>query len=235
MTTGIVGAALLAMTAVSAQADCAAELARLTEGGASGSASQGISKDGSLAPLEGASDAAATGSAATGAMSTDTATSDATATGAATAASASSDPAAAGAADTAEAAGMNSAAPDGSTSADTAATGMASTDTAASGTASTDTAAAGGEGIAKDGSHMPLEDASGQQAGVAMSGADAQAQQEGQPTAAEQAMGEQASTGHSAGAGDHSTRDAHIQAARDALAAGDEEACMKAVQAAQSM
>ena len=56
---------------------------------------------------------------------------------------------------------MNSAAPDGSTSADTAATGMASTDTAASGTASTDTAAAGGEGIAKDGSHMPLEDASG--------------------------------------------------------------------------
>ena len=72
---------------------------------------------------------------------------------------------------------------------------------------------------------MPLEDASGQQAGVAMSGADAQAQQEGQPTAAEQATG---------AAGDASTRDAHIQAARDALAAGDEDACMKAVQAAQS-
>ncbi|GGF53564.1 hypothetical protein GCM10011402_01970 [Paracoccus acridae] len=223
MTTGIVGAALLAMTAVSAQADCAAELARLTEaGGASGSASEGISKDGSLAPLEGASDAGATGAAATGSMSTDTTTSDATATGAATTQSASSDPAAAGAADTAEAAGMNSAAPDGSTS----------TDTAATGATSTDTAAAEGEGIAKDGTHTPLEDASGQQAGVAMSGADAQAQQEGQPTAAEQAG--QVSGGSSAGTGDQSVRDAHIQAARDALAAGDEDACMQAVQAAQS-
>ena len=59
-----------------------------------------------------------------------------------------------------------------------------------------------------------------------MSGADAQAQQEGQPTAAEQAAG-------SAGA-DPSAREAHIQAARDALAAGDEDACMMAVEAAQS-
>lgn len=210
ITTGIVGATLLAMTAVSAQADCAAELARLTEGGsASGSASEGISKDGSLAPLEDASDAATTG-----------------------------------AAETAGAAGMNSAAPEGSTSTDTAATGSTSTDmaasgsaltdTAAGGTGSTDAAAAGGERIAKDGSHTPLEDASGQQAGVAMSGADAQAQQEGQPTAAEQATGDHASAGHSADAGGQSARDAHVQAARDALAAGDEDACMQAVQAAQS-
>lgn len=168
--TWMASGAFFAMTAVAAQADCAAELARLTEGGA---ASEGISKDGSLAPLEGASDAAA-GTA----------------------------PAATDAPDTAETADMNGAAP------------------------TPDTATAeGGDGIAKDGSLMPLEDASGQQAGVAMSGADAQAQQEGLPTAAEQAAG--------AGAGD-STRDAHIQAARDALAAGDEDACMAAVQAAQS-
>lgn len=177
MSTGLVGAALLAMTAVSAAADCAAELARLT--GEEG-ATQGISKDGSLAPLEGASDAA---------PGTD----------------------ASAAADTAEAAGMNSAAP--------------AADGAASGGAATDTAAAGDGRIAKDGTHMPLEDAGGAQPGVAMSGADAQAQQEGQPTAAEQA----------AGAGtDQSARDAHIQAARDALAAGDEEACMSAVEAARS-
>ncbi|VDS08087.1 hypothetical protein PARHAE_01268 [Paracoccus haematequi] len=178
--TWVAGGAFLALTAVSAQADCAAELARLTEGGA---AAEGISKDGSLAPLEGAPDAAA-----------------------------GSDAAATEAADTAEAAGMNSAAP--------------TPEGAADGAASTDTAGAdGGEGIAKDGTHVPLEDASGQQAGVAMSGADAQAQQEGQPTAAEQASG---------GAMDHSGREAHIQAARDALAAGNEDACMEAVKAAQS-
>jgi hypothetical protein len=196
ISTGIVSAALLAMTALSAQADCAAELARLTGEGA---AAEGISKDGSLAPLEGASDAAAGASAGTG-------------TGA--------DHAASEAADTAESAGMNSAAPTDSASTDTAATGAAST-----GTASTDSAAAEGEGIAKDGSHAPLEGASGQQPGVAMSGADAQAQQEGQPTAAEQATGASA---------DHSTRDAHIEEARNALAEGNEEACMQAVKAAQS-
>ncbi|WP_237168320.1 hypothetical protein [Paracoccus shandongensis] len=179
MSTGLVGAALLALTTVAAQADCAAELARLTGGG---TAAEGISKDGSLAPLETAADAAAAGA----------------------------DAAASQAADTAEAAGMTSAAP---------------TDSAASGGAATDTAAEGNGGIAKDGSHTPLEGAGGQQPGVAMSGADAAAQQKGQPTAAEQATG---------AAGDQSTRDAHIQAARDALAAGDEDACMKAIEAAQS-
>lgn len=179
--TWVAGGAFLALTAVSAQADCAAELARLTEGGA---AAEGISKDGSLAPLEGAPDAAA-----------------------------GTDAAATEAADTAEAAGMNSAAPTPEGAAD----GAASTDTAGSD---------GGEGIAKDGTHVPLEDASGQQAGVAMSGADAQAQQEGQPTAAEQASG--------GATMEHSGREAHIQAARDALAAGNEDACMEAVKAAQS-
>ncbi|WEF24169.1 hypothetical protein [Paracoccus sp. S3-43] len=187
--TWVASGAFLALTAVSAQADCAAELARLTEGG---TATEGISKDGSLAPLEGASEAADADAAATEAV------------------------------DTAEAAGMNSAAPTDGASAEGASTDGVS----AEGTASPDTAAAeGGEGIAKDGTHVPLEGASGQQAGVAMSGADAQAQQEGQPTAAEQADG---------GAMDHSGRDAHLQAARDALAAGNEDACMEAVKAAQS-
>ncbi|WP_295042486.1 hypothetical protein [uncultured Paracoccus sp.] len=174
--TWVAGGALLALTAVSAQADCAAELARLT----GGTATEGISKDGTLAPLEGTSDAAA-----------------------------GTDAAGTGAAETAEEAGMNSAAPmDGPL---------------AGGAGSTGAAPAGG--IAKDGSHVPLEGASGQQAGVAMSGADAQAQQEGQPTAAEQAGG---------AAMDHSTRDAHVRAAQDALAAGNEDACMEAVKAAQS-
>lgn len=165
--TGVVGAALLALTTVSAQADCAAEIARITTGAV---ASEGISKDGSLAPLEGAPDAAAGADAAA-------------------------------ATETAAAAGMDSAAPPDAASADS------------------------GAGIAKDGSHVPLQSAGGQQPGIAMSGADAQAQQEGQPTAAEQAAGAVAN---------QSTRDTHIQAARDALATGDEDACMKAIEAAQA-
>ncbi|GHG18000.1 hypothetical protein GCM10017322_13610 [Paracoccus aerius] len=173
--TWVAGSAFLAMTAMSAQADCAAELARLTGGE---TASEGISKDGSLAPLEGSSD---------GASATDSAT------------------------ETAADAGMNSAAP------------------AASGEASADA-----EGIAKDGSHAPLEGDSGQQAGIAMSGADAQAQQEGQPTATEQATAAATNGGSTEASSDASTREAHIQAARDALAAGDEDTCMKAVQAAGS-
>lgn len=178
--TWVAGSAFLAMTAMSAQADCAAELARLTGGE---TASEGISKDGSLAPLEGSSD----GAAAAGASATDSAT------------------------ETAADAGMNSAAP------------------TASGEASADA-----EGIAKDGSHAPLEGDSGQQAGIAMSGADAQAQQEGQPTATEQATAAATNGGSTEASSDASTREAHIQAARDALAAGDEDTCMKAVQAAGS-
>ncbi|MBL3673151.1 hypothetical protein JL111_06565 [Paracoccus sp. KCTC 42845] len=100
---------------------------------------------------------------------------------------------------------------------------------AASGEASADA-----EGIAKDGSHAPLEGDSGQQAGIAMSGADAQAQQEGQPTATEQATAAATNGGSTEASSDASTREAHIQAARDALAAGDEDTCMKAVQAAGS-
>lgn len=159
--TGIVGAALLALTTVSAQADCAAEIARLTAG--EDTSGGGISKDGSLAPLEGAADAAAVGDAA------------------ASAATDMSPPA--------------------------------------------DNDAGDGAGIAKDGSHVPLETAGSAQPGIAMSGADAQAQQEGRPTAAEQAAGDTP---------DGSSRDIHIQAARDALAGGDEDACMRAIEAAGS-
>lgn len=180
MFTGAVGAALLALTTVAAEADCAAEIARLTTGGETSGG--GIAKDGSLAPLEGTSDAAA---------GTDAAATDADAAADAAAAT-----------ETAAAAGMTSAAPtDGATGSD-------------------------GEGIAKDGSHVPLETAGGAQPGVAMSGADAQAQQKGEPTAAEQAAGDATDS--------RSTREVHIQAARDALAAGDEETCMKAIQAAES-
>ncbi|TBN42814.1 hypothetical protein EYE42_04685 [Paracoccus subflavus] len=180
MFTGVVGAALLALTTVAAQADCAAEIARLTTGGETSGG--GLAKDGSLAPLEEASDTAS---------DTDAAAMDTTAAADAAAAT-----------ETAAAAGMNSAAPTDGASAE------------------------GGEGIAKDGSHVPLETAGGAQPGVAMSGADAQAQQEGEPTAAEQAA---------EGATDsQSTREVHIQAARDALAAGDEETCMKAIEAAES-
>lgn len=184
--TGLVGAALLALTTVSAQADCAAEIARVTAGAG---ASEGISKDGSLAPLEEASDTNAG------------ATADAAATGAAAAS------------------GMSPAAP------------------------ATEAGAGAGEGIAKDGSHVPLETAGGAQPGVAMSGADAQAQQAGEPTAAEQAANnadagqaaDDAAAGQAADDGaDLSAREAHVQAARDALAAGDEEACMMAIRAADA-
>ncbi|WP_347137985.1 hypothetical protein [Paracoccus sp. SSK6] len=186
--TGLVGAAFLALTGVAAQADCAADLAAMTGGDHGG----GISKDGSLAPLEGA-DSTTSGTAAN----------DATAsTGAA--------------ADSGTAADTDSAAAGDSTAGASGAT---------SGAASTDTAAAGdGGGIAKDGTHTPLEGADGQQPGVAMSGADAQAQQEGKPTASEQAAG-------SAGGSD---RDMHIEQARAALAAGDEAACMKHLEEAKA-
>lgn len=150
--TGVLGAAMLVLTSLTAHADCAADLAAMTGHAAHG---EGISKDGSLAPLESANSAAAP------------------ATGADTAA----------------------AAPE----------------------------ATGGNGIAKDGSHTPLEGAGGQQPGVAMSGADAQAQQEGKPTAAEQAEG---------GAGGSART--HLEDARAALDAGDEATCRKHLEEARS-
>ncbi len=161
-----------ALGAVAAQADCAADLARMT--GAAG-AEEGISKDGSLAPLQGAD----TGTAATPAETTPAETTPAEAT---------------------------------------------QTGDAAAG--ATEGAA---EGIAKDGTHTPLEDPGGQdQAGIAMSGQDAQAQQQGEATAADQAA---AGATPSGGA----DRDALIESARTALAAGDEEACLKALEQAAAL
>lgn len=66
---GVVGAAMLALTTLSAQADCAADLAAMTEGtghaqGHDAAAHDGgISKDGTLAPLESPAEAAASSAA----------------------------------------------------------------------------------------------------------------------------------------------------------------------------
>lgn len=114
-------------------------------------------------------------------------------------------------------------APADATTADTAATSTA--DTTAGTTTGTTTGAgdaADGNEIAKDGSTAPLESTSGASSDVAMSGQDAQAQQEGQATAAQQA---QAESGTDA-------RATALQEARAALAAGDEAACQEALKRA---
>lgn len=79
---------------------------------------------------------------------------------------------------------------------------------------------ASGEGIAKDGSLAPLEGTEAEPGtAVAMSGSDVQAQQEGEPTAAEEAEGDEAMA----------DRDSLIADAERALAEGDEAACQEAV------
>lgn len=77
------------------------------------------------------------------------------------------------------------------------------------------------DGISKDGSLAPLEDAADASSDQAMSGQDAQAQQEGEPTAAEAAGGADAAADDG--------RSAAIEKARTALAAGDEDACRAAL------
>jgi hypothetical protein len=99
-------------------------------------------------------------------------------------------------------------------------TSGATPQTGGDGTAAAPKAAGAGEGVAKDGSQMPL----GADPGVATSAQDAQAQQTGGDTAAEQAMG-------SAGGGD--ARAQAISRAEAALAQGDEEACMEALEEAR--
>lgn len=174
----LAGCAVFALSATAAHADCAEELAQLSAGtSGSAGAEGGISKDGTLAPLQTEADAAATGGA-----ETDMA-------GGTTGASA-------------EAGGTTSGA--GST-----ATGSAEAD---------------GE-IAKDGSQAPLETGSA----VATSAQDAQAQQEGAGTAAEQAGADAASDG------DTPERTAALDRARMALESGDEDACMAAVEEARSL
>lgn len=83
--------------------------------------------------------------------------------------------------------------------------------------------AAGSEGVSKDGGTMPLEASPD----VATSAEDAQAQSEGGETAAAQAAG--------AAGGGEETRQTAINQARAALAAGDEAACMEAVERAKAM
>lgn len=88
-------------------------------------------------------------------------------------------------------------------------------------------AASGGtEGIAKDGSLAPLEGTEAEPGtAVAMSGSDVQAQQEGEPTAAEEAEGDEAMP----------DRDSLIADAERALAEGDEAACQEAVDQLEAM
>ena len=83
-------------------------------------------------------------------------------------------------------------------------------------------AAPEGEGLAKDGTTEPL----GTSPDVATSGQDAQAQQEGGATAAQQAEGGAVPAA--------SPKSQAIMRAHEALKAGDEEACMKAVEEAKS-
>jgi hypothetical protein len=86
-----------------------------------------------------------------------------------------------------------------------------------------DPASGGGEGIAKDATEQPL----GTDPALATSAEDAQAQQQGGATAAEQAMG-------AGGAAPDGRADA-IARAEAALAAGDEAGCMAAVEEAKGL
>ena len=172
--TALAGCAFCAFAGM-AQADCAADLARFTDtaamtgdsAGAASGGTEGIAKDGSLAPLE------------------QPAGDDTQADAPEASADASSDMPAADGADSAS-----------------------------------------GEGIAKDGSLAPLEGTEAEPGtAVAMSGSDVQAQQEGEPTAAEEAEGDEAMP----------DRDSLIADAERALAEGDEAACQEAVDQLDAM
>jgi hypothetical protein len=78
----------------------------------------------------------------------------------------------------------------------------------------------------KTGSMMPM----GESADVATSAEDAQAQSQGGETAAAQAMGDA-----EGGEGGGDARQMALDEARAALAAGDEEACMAAIEKAKGM
>lgn len=172
--TWMAGCAICAFAGM-AQADCAADLARFTDtaamtgdsADAASGGTEGIAKDGSLAPLE------------------QPAGDDTQADAPEESAVASSDMPAADGADSAS-----------------------------------------GEGIAKDGSLAPLEGTEAEPGtAVAMSGSDVQAQQEGEPTAAEEAEGDEAMP----------DRDSLIADAERALAEGDEAACQEAVDQLEAM
>lgn len=163
-------AGLTLVAAGAAHADCAADLARF-EAGAATAATEGIAKDGSLAPLQGEA-------------SVDTTTQAVTT-------------------------------PEAATTAETTTPGTTATGDGSSGDDNQ---------IAKDGSTAPLESAGDSGADVAMSGQDAQAQQEGRATAAGQAEAE-------SGTDDRATA---LRDARAALEAGDEAACQEALKRAEA-
>lgn len=115
---------------------------------------------------------------------------------------------------------------------------MAPLQTETGGTPQVDTAAASADGdqpetgegeVIKDGSVAPLEASDTR----AMSGQDAQAQQAGGETAAAQTG--DGSTGSANGGMETSARQDAIDRAQAALEAGDEEACMAAVEEAKAL
>ncbi|WP_052715310.1 hypothetical protein [Paracoccus sp. 228] len=182
--TWMAGCAICAFAGM-AQADCAADLARFTDttamtGDSTGAASggtEGIAKDGSLAPLE-------------------------------------------------QPAGDDTQADAPDASADASSDMPAADMPAADMPAANGADSASGEGIAKDGSLAPLEGTEAEPGtAVAMSGSDVQAQQEGEPTAAEEAEGDEAMP----------DRDSLIADAERALAEGDEAACQEAVDQLEAM
>ncbi|CAM3288507.1 hypothetical protein PANO111632_12370 [Paracoccus nototheniae] len=234
----------LVIIGTTAMADCAAELALLHAGDASAAHGGGISKDGSLAPLE-MPDAAVGADSAASSMNDDPASAD--------------DSPAAGDMD---AAGSTAATSDPASADRPAATGVPSSLVAPAASSE-----AGGEGIAKDGSLAPLEGTKAEASTpVAMSGQDIEAQQEGDPTAAESAASSPPSasaadatpteTGGTA-SGDYgptaaadtasndasaedavsvtSDRSALLSEAQAALDNGDEDACRAAVEKLEAL
>lgn len=99
-------------------------------------------------------------------------------------------------------------------------------DTPDGGTASpaTTPSPSGAGEIAKDGSTAPMQPSGDAVPDQAMSGQDAQAQQDGAPTAAEQAASDEPTDAHSMA----------VEEARAALAKGDEAACKAALEKAKA-
>lgn len=222
----LAGIAFLALGAAPAYADCAAELAQFTSSQqATGSVQSGssgqISKDGSLAPLESADQAMTGGAPGQSGTNQDSMNTQQATTGT------------------------------GSSSASGGSTGTA--------TMSGDTAQAGsGSGeVSKDGGTMPLAQSdNGGDPTRAMSGQDAQSQQSGNQTAANAAgegsgqSGASTSTASNSGSGSaggtltqpglegasggNSTQMAALERAREAQAAGNEQACMDALEEARN-
>lgn len=210
----------LALIGTTAMADCAADLARLQTEDAGASHGEGISKDGSLAPLETPHATRGSDSAATSMTSSTTSTTR---------------PVEGTAPSNRDAAGNTAATSD-----------MVAANIAAASNSTASSSEGGSEGIAKDGSLAPLEGTEPEaETPRAMSDQDVQAQQEGGPTAAESATVSAATTdaadtsnssafaeGATTGSSGRSTLIAEAQAALDA---GDEKTCRAAVEKMEAL